>query len=166
MNHTPHRAEGHTPSIPKVLYLWNRLSRVPFGKWIFAKLIGLTVPYAASLSARVTRLEPGIANVLLNDRRAVRNHLKSIHAAALAHLAELAANLALMSLQPEQGRWIVTGMDVVFKKKARGPITAAVSIGDVDWSRAGDLSGRAELLDGSGNVVATVTQHWRVGPSS
>ena len=69
-------------SSAKVLTQWTRLGKFPFGRWFFSKMMGFTVPYAASIDARVETLSEGRALVRLDDRRAVRNHLKSIHAAA------------------------------------------------------------------------------------
>lgn len=77
---------------PAILQQWQRVSRLPFGSWLFSRLIGLTVPYAATINARVLNLMPGRAQAQMADRRAVRNHLRSIHAVALTNLAELTAN--------------------------------------------------------------------------
>ena len=74
---------------------WEALSRYPFGRSLFARLLGFTVPYAATVVPEVQRLDLGVAQVCFGDRRRVRNHLGSIHAAALTNLGELAANLAL-----------------------------------------------------------------------
>ena len=58
------------------------------------------------------------------DRRAVRNHLDCVHAIALANLAELAGNVALAYSLPDDARFIVSGMEIEYLKKARGMITA------------------------------------------
>ena len=58
------------------------------------------------------------------DRRAVRNHLDCVHAIALANLAELAGNVALVYSLPDDARFIVSGMEIEYLKKARGTITA------------------------------------------
>lgn len=151
---------------PSVLARWRSLSRLPFGRWLFSKLMGTVVPYAASIDARVQQLDVGLARVTLRDRRAVRNHLKSIHAVALTNLAELSANLALMSRELPGGgsRWIVTGMETAYLKKARGPITAETVLPPVDWSMPRELTGRVTLRDASNEVVMTASQRWKTGP--
>lgn len=146
-----------------VLVQWTKLGKLPFGRWFFSKMIGVTVPYAASIDARVEALTEGGARLRLDDRRAVRNHLKSIHASALAHLAETTANLALMTRQPAGGRWIVSGMETTFLKKARGPIRAESEIPALDWSRPQELVGRVTLRDAANDIVMTASQRWKIG---
>ncbi len=159
-------APASTPA-PSVLARWRSLSRLPFGRWLFSKLMGAVVPYAASIDARVQQLDAGLSRVTLRDRRAVRNHLKSIHAVALTNLAELSANLALMSRENAGGnsRWIVTGMETRYVKKARGPITAETLLPPVDWSSPQLLSGQVTLRDAANEVVMIATQHWKTGPA-
>lgn len=147
----------------KVLTQWSTLGKWPLGHWLFSKLIGIAVPYAASIDARVEVLEPGYARVLLHDRRAVRNHLRSIHAAALAHLAEMTANLALSTRQPGDARWIVTGMETRLLKKARGPIRAETSLPIINCSQPQELVGEVTLRDADNDIVMTATQCWKIG---
>lgn len=147
----------------RLLAQWTQFNQWPAGRWLFSKLIGLTVPYAASIDARVDVLTEGFARVRLRDRRAVRNHLQSIHAAALAHLAEMTANLALSTLQPRDARWIVMGTQTQLLKKARGTIYAETSLATVDWASPHELVGSVILRDQHRDVVMTATQQWKIG---
>ena len=54
---------------------WNLLAGVPGGKTVFSRLVGRMAPYTGSIHATVTVLRPGYAEVEMQDRRAVRNHL-------------------------------------------------------------------------------------------
>jgi len=54
----------------RLLSSWNRLSRLPFGRWIFNRMLGRMVPYTGALGARVESLEAGRSVVTLADRRA------------------------------------------------------------------------------------------------
>lgn len=153
-------------STPTVLRQWAGFNRLPFGRRLFSWLVGLTVPYAASISAQVEQLSPGFARTRMKDRRRVRNHLRSLHAVALTNLAELTANLAVMSRQPVSGaRWIVTGFDSEYMKKARGAITAQCEVGPLDWSAAQYLEGRVELRDAAGDLVMLARPRWKIGPA-
>jgi nitronate monooxygenase len=84
----------------RVRSLWGRLSGLPGGRTLFSFLFGKMAPYTGRLGARVETLEPGFCRVTLRDRRAVRNHLNSIHAMALANLAEAASGLAVVAALP------------------------------------------------------------------
>jgi acyl-coenzyme A thioesterase PaaI-like protein len=149
-----------------VLRQWGSFSRLPFGRRLFNLLVGITVPYAGSIAPEVAELTPGQARVRMADRRRVRNHLRSLHAVALTNLAELTGNLALMSRQPARGtRWIVTGFDSEYVKKARGTITAECTLPPLDWSQAQDLAGRVELRDAAGDLVMIARPRWRIGPA-
>ena len=111
----------------------------------------------------VLTLEPGHTKLALRDRRAVRNHLGSIHAIALANLGELASGLAMTTALPAGVRGIVVRIECEYGKKARGSLVAETRViapevrGDIDHEV------RAEITDASGAIVATVRVHWRLG---
>jgi acyl-coenzyme A thioesterase PaaI-like protein len=143
---------------------WDLLSTVPGGKAVFSRLVGRMAPYTGTIHASVSVLRSGYAEVDMADRKAVRNHLDSVHAIALANLAELAGNVALAYSLPDDGRFIVSGMEIEYVKKARGTIKA---IGESPVPRT---SARAAydvpvtLRDASGEVVARAVLHSLVGP--
>src|SRR5713226_5529652 len=136
--------------------LWARLARLPGGKRVFSWLLGWMVPYTGSIRPRVVELRPGYAKILMRDRRAVRNHLSSVHAIALANLAEVTSGLAVTTGLPPTARGIPTALSITFLKKARGVLTAA--------SREADCEFESVISDASGQVVARATVRWHIGP--
>lgn len=149
---------------PRIREAWERLGRWPAGPRLFSWLIGRMVPYSGTIGARVIELAPGFARVELPDRRRVRNHLRSVHAVALANLGELSTGLALNVGIPAEGRAILVGLKIDFVKKARGTLTATCrcEIPEIDVDRELQIDG--EIRDGGGDEVARVRAHWRVGP--
>ncbi len=147
-----------------VVQTYERMASWPGGRRLFSWVLGRKVPYTGTIHPQVLTLEPGHAIVRMQDRRSVRNHLGSVHAAALGNLGELVCNLALSSLQPAEGRWIVLGMDIVYLHKARGPIEAEARVEAIDWQLTADARGEFVLRDMPGEVVARGAVRWRVGP--
>jgi acyl-coenzyme A thioesterase PaaI-like protein len=130
-------------------------------------VIGWKAPYSGTIGGIVRDLEPGRAVVSLTDRRAVRNHLDSIHAVALTNLGELASGLALVTDLREGTRAIVTGLRIEFLKKARGRLVAVGSASappraDLDHGPVACVA-RAEIRDVEGEVVAILRADWQVG---
>lgn len=139
---------------------WKRLSRFPFGRTLFSILIGRMAPYTGSMGARIEELGPGYSRWRLRDRRAVRNHLRSIHAVALVNLAEVASGTAMLTALPPGTRGIVTGLSMQYLKKARGTLTAECrcSVPDVNGPTTYDV--HADIRDDVGDVVARGTVTW------
>jgi len=152
---------NNSPTLAK----WRRFKKIPGGRQVFSALIGRMVPYTGTIGPRIEAIEPGYARASFRDRRKVRNHLNSVHAIAMINLAELTCSLALSAAQPKNGRWIVTGMDVEYVKKARGRITAECTAPDVDWTKEQEHRGEVVLKNPQGETVAIAHTYWKTGPT-
>jgi acyl-coenzyme A thioesterase PaaI-like protein len=143
---------------------WEAGERFPGGKRLFASLLGLAIPYTGGLGAQVEALELGYARVSLRERWAVRNHLQSVHAIALANLGELAGNLALAYALPPGARFIVQGLSMEYRRKARGTITAECRCEVPRTSETRTYTLEVALKDEAQVVVAVCMLQTRVGP--
>jgi acyl-coenzyme A thioesterase PaaI-like protein len=123
------------------------------------------VPYTRSIRCTVVQFEPGYAEVLLHDRWGVRNHLRSVHAIALANLGELATGLSLIGGLSPRLRAILTGLDVRYTKKARGPLLAEARCTVPEIVSEVDHAVEATIRDSDGDTVAIVTAHWLLSPT-
>ena len=144
--------------------LWRRLSKFPGGKTLFSLFLGRMTPYSGTIGARVAELEPGWCRVTLRDRRRVRNHLSSIHAMALANLAEMASGLAVLVGLPPGIQGIVTGFSISYKKKARGLLTAECRVSGLNVTSEQEYEAPVTVTDARGDVVAAATARWRLRP--
>ena len=149
----------------QLLSMWTRFSRLPGGKWVFSRLLGWTVPYTGTIRPRVEELQPGFVRVSMADRRTIRNHLRSVHAIALANLGELATGLATQSSLPATARSILVRLSVEYIKKARGRLVAeCVSDPPPVGAEPVDHEVQAIIRDEAGDEVTRVTAVWRLAP--
>ena len=111
----------------QVLAAYDRLRRWPAGRWLFTRLVCLKAPYFASIAPRIVELVPGRGEATIRHRRAVTNHLGTVHAIALCNLAELIGGLTCDVSIPSSMRWIPKGMTVEYLKKAVGTMHAVAT---------------------------------------
>jgi acyl-coenzyme A thioesterase PaaI-like protein len=157
---TPHESPG-----AGLLRAWRRTQAVPLGQYVFSWVVGRMTPYSGTMGAVVQALDPGYARITLRDRRAVRNHLASIHAIALANLGELATGLAVTTALPRTVRGIPVRLSISYVKKARGTITAECRAAPREVTEPTDHIAVARLRDRDGDLVAEVEATWRLGPT-
>ena len=142
---------------------WQRLSPLPGGRWLFSRLLGRLVPYTGALGARVEELAPGHARVTLRDRRGIRNHLGSVHAIALANLAEVTSGLAMLTSLPPGARGIVVHLGIEYLKKARGTLTAECHCKAPSGIEE-TVTVTADVRNTEGDVVARAAVQWLIRP--
>ena len=143
---------------------WATLAPLPGGRWLFARLLSFMNPYSGAVGARVVSLEPGHVVLELKERRAVHNHLDSVHAIALANVAEMASGLAMLAALPEGARGLVTNISLAYLKKARGVLTAESRITLPDVTVDGTHEFVSTVKDEAGADVARATVTWKLGP--
>ncbi len=145
--------------------LWSYLRNVPGGGLILGRILGRMAPYTGTIRPEVLELEPGHARIRMNDRRSVRNHLKSIHAIALMNLGEVATGVAVMGSLPDGARGIITHLGMDYLKKARGTLVAECTCPTISSTEKKEYDVTAELKNEAGEVVARAHARWMIGPA-
>jgi acyl-coenzyme A thioesterase PaaI-like protein len=153
------------PDGESLMKMWALAEKMPGGTALFSKLVGRMAPYSGSIGARVADLAPGRARLELEDHKAVRNHLDSVHAIALANLAEMASGLAMLAGLPAGMRGILTRIEVDYTKKARGTLTAVAEVEPPADGFEGSLVLPVTVRDEAGDVVVAGQFHWKIGPA-
>lgn len=138
-----------------LLALYGKFSRWPCGHWLFSKAVCFKAPYFGSISPVITRLEHSCCEAVIKDRRAVHNHIGTVHAIALCNLAELCAGVMTDASLPKDMRWIPKGMTVAYLKRAKGRMhaTATPTIPIISSDAGYDLPVNVDVLDATGDKV-------------
>ena len=148
--------------------LHRRLSAWPAGQWLFSRMVCARAPYFGTIAPRITVLEAGRCEGHINDRRAVHNHIGTVHAIALCNLAEFVGGLTCDASIPASMRWIPKGMTVAYLKKAVGTMraTATPAFPPREAEAGYELPFEVVVEDPAGDVVFRATIAMWVSPKS
>ena len=149
-------------NVARLYQYWSFLENKPMGRWLFHRVLAFINPYTGSLKAKVCVLSKGYCRIELNDRRAIRNHLNSIHAIALTNLGEFTSGLALLSLFTDNLRGIPVDIHIEFLKKARGKLVAECTTDIADFTTEILHTVTAEIRDQEGDIVARTRVMWKL----
>ena len=107
----------------------SKLPSGPFGRWLFNRVLWKMIPFNRSLGVRVEQFEPQKVMCRLPFKKSNCNHLRGLHACALATVAEYAAGLLLVqSFHPKQYRIIMAELNVSYKVQGKSDVLAICEI--------------------------------------
>lgn len=138
----------------------NRLNRVvaliyrlpaawhtPLLSWLF----GSQVRLAGTARVRVHAMTRTRASLSIANRRSVQNHIKGVHAAAMALLAESATGFLVAMNMPDNKLLLIKSLKVDYLKRVVGGLTAVASLS------AEQIAAMAEQERGEVLVAVTVS---------
>jgi acyl-coenzyme A thioesterase PaaI-like protein len=149
-----------------VMTRWDRAKGTRLGRWLFSRAVGRIAPYSGTIKPRIEHLAPGEARASIEDRRPVRNHLRSIHAAALMNLVELTGSLAVIASLPGGSRMIPVRIEVDFVKKGRGTLTATARCEIPKSIDHGDLTADVTIKNSGDDEVVRARVSVLIGPGA
>ncbi|MCB0324832.1 MAG: DUF4442 domain-containing protein [Bdellovibrionales bacterium] len=132
-----------------------------------------TIPFNAPHRLTVTELSANAITVVLPYRRSNRNHVRGLHACALATAAEYASGLVLLQmLQSTDYRLLMKSLHMDYHYQGREDAVVRFSL-PFEWIRAEVIdplsaqdavvvSVQAEVKDRSGNHLATARVAWQI----
>lgn len=135
-------------------FMLDKLKKAPFGLTAFSKAICVKAPYFGSISPVFTKLEPGVAEARIKNKRAHRNHIGTVHAIAMANLCEFVGGVGLEISLPDSHRWIPKGMNIQYLKKAETDLTARTSFPLDNWPDSGSFIVHVDVYDANENIVS------------
>ena len=142
----------------KVLGMYRRALRWPFGRKLFSVFASRQAPYFATISPLVNILVPNHCEILLRKRKRVQNHIGTVHVIAIANGLEMAMGFMAEASIPAHLRWIPKGMELSYPAKAPTDIRCTARVSAEDW-KPGDLPVKVEAIDSEGNIVVAGTIH-------
>ena len=145
----------------QLMRVYQTCTKLPFGRIIFSKLVCFKAPYFGSIKPRFIELKPGYCEIRFKKRRAVTNHIKSVHAIAMCNVSELAAGSMLEASIPKTMRWIPKGMTVSYLKIARTDLKAVCEISLDGLENPGEFPMTVHVTDDNGEEVfcAVITMY-------
>lgn len=136
-----------------LLNVYHKCAKLPYGKRIFSKLVCLKAPYFSTIKPLFKELKPGYCEITMKKRRAVHNHIKSVHAAAMCNLSELTAGTLLEVTLPQSMRWIPKSMNVEYLKIAKTDLKATCKISTDGLDTPQELPMTVHVSDSNGAEV-------------
>lgn len=98
-----------------------------------------------------------LAHVTMNQRWAVQNHIKTVHAIAVCNLVEMTMGIVAESTIPSHLRWLPMGMDISYLKKATGKLHGTANIDPENFftlpQYPGEVKVPVEVKNSEGVVV-------------
>ncbi len=141
--------------MPDTFALYRRLSALPLGRRAFSVLFARKAPYFRTVRPYVREVRPHRSEVVVPQRRAVLNHLGTVHAIAVCNGLEAAMGLLAEATTPPGQRWIPKGMQVAYLAKSTTDLLCIAETEASDWQAgaAGDVPVRVRALRTDGTVV-------------
>lgn len=127
--------------------------------------VGRVVPFVGTARLRIEELTEERVIASVRNRRRVQNHIKGVHAAAMALLAETASGFAVGMNLPDDKLPLIKSLKVDFKKRTRGDMRVVATLTPEQRERLkteerGELLVEVHVTDESGLEPIGCTMLW------
>ena len=147
--------------------------RTWYGRWTLNALLSWNIPFNGPHGFKVMPTSDGGMKVKIPHWRVNRNHIRGIHARAMATAAELSSGLSIMEhLDPRKFRLIMKDLRMEYhfqaKKKAyaiSGPVSEKIQsnvIGPLKQQASVEYESTVRVQDSDGAHLATGRITWQV----
>lgn len=157
-----------TPTKPnRLTRLVSALQRAPrFMRWGLINLVlGRAVPLVGTAGLRFEELSAHRVVVRVRNRRGVQNHIKGVHAAAMALLVETATGFCVGMNLPDDRLPLLKSMKVNYLKRAQGDLVAVASLSEAQIHQVlaadkGEIAVPVQVTDAAGQVPIECELVW------
>lgn len=154
--------------------LFDKAKHSSFYRWLLNRALLRTIPFNNPHGFVIDAITDDSLITRAPYRRRNMNHLKGIHACALATIGELSAGLLLLSLfNPKKYRLILSKLEITYHYQAKIPTLSKATL-PCDQQQTlkqqlgqGDvivLPMQSELHDSMNNHIASVVTTWQIKP--
>lgn len=142
--------------------------------WLFILNVALRriIPFNAPHRFRITQIAIGSVTIKIPYRRRNLNHIKGLHACALATVAEYATGIALLSRLGQDYRIIMRSMQVDYQFQGKMDASASFSISEQEFQQevviplknadSIDFVAIPIVKDAAGNILCTPAITWQI----
>ncbi len=95
---------------------------------VISKIFGRVVPLVGTAGLRYEELTPERVVVSIRNRRPVQNHIKGVHAAGMALLAETATGFVVGMNLPDDKLPLIKTLKVDYLKRTQGDMRAVATL--------------------------------------
>ena len=143
--------------------------KIPFGKVFFrSKFLGNVVPFTGTSSLNFEKIEPEEVIISLKNNRSVQNHIKQVHACAMALVIETATGFVVGMNVPDDKILLIKELNLKYIKRSSGKVKATATltqdqIEEIRKEPRGDISVPVTLTDEESKepVKAEAIWAWR-----
>jgi uncharacterized protein (TIGR00369 family) len=151
-----------------VVNTFQKLPR-PIRTFALSKTMGRVIKYAGTSGLRYEKLTPTECIIVIPNRKKVRNHIGSVHAAAMGLLAETATGFMTGLTVPDNRIIVIKSMKLEYLKQASGDMKAIATFTDeqvefIKNNEKGDINVPVVITDGKGIETVKATMIWAWAP--
>jgi acyl-coenzyme A thioesterase PaaI-like protein len=128
-------------------------------------MLGNFVPFLGTAGIKFEEITEARVVVSIKNRRRVQNHIKGVHAAAMALLAETATGFAVGINLPDDKLPLIKTLKVDYKKRSTGDMRAVAAlrpeqIAAMRSEEKGNVTVPVEISDESGDAPVVCEMVW------
>lgn len=138
---------------------------LPLRSTVLTGIFGRVVPYVGTSGLRYEELSQERVVVSVRNRRAIQNHIKGVHAAGMALLAETATGFVVGMNLPDDKLLLIKSLKVEYLKRTEGDMRAVATlspeqIGIVRTTPKGEVTVPVMVTDASGTEPIRCEMIW------
>ena len=131
--------------------------------------VGSQVKFAGTAKVEIIEMTTNRLHARIRNRRRVQNHIGSVHAAAMALLAESVTGLVVGMSVPDDRVPVIKSMKIDYVKRAKGDLEAiatlsAEEVDRISTTQKGEVTVPVKVTDENGNEPIHCEMIWAWTP--